>query len=101
MTSQETREGCAPTPPASRNRSTLNPASIDLDAIEADLDAHLSTAQTAKRLGVTPATVSRWMTSGVRGADERVHVLPSVRIGARIYTHRADLAGFLASLNAR
>lgn len=99
MTSTETRGTC---PPAQiPKRHTPNPAAIDADAMAVDLGSCLTTSAVASRFGVTEATIARWRAVGCKGADGRIHVLPSLRVGGRVVTHRADLAIFLASLNSK
>lgn len=96
MTSTETRGPYAPA--QSSKRHTPDPSAIDADAM-VDLGSCLTTSAVASRFGVTEATIARWRAVGCRGADGRIHVLPSIRVGGRFLTHRADLAIFLAALN--
>lgn len=97
MTSTETRGACAPAQIPKRH--TPDPSAIDPDAMAVDLGSCLATSAVASRFGVTEATIARWRAVGCRGADGRNHVLPSIRVGGRVVTHRADLAIFLAALN--
>jgi hypothetical protein len=57
-------------------------------------DARLSLCNVARTLGVSPKSVARWARIGVRGV-----ILPTVRIGGRVYILRADLDEFLAATN--
>jgi excisionase family DNA binding protein len=53
-----------------------------------------SVSQVARRLGVHPSTVARWLADGVVGVR-----LPAKRIGGRYFITEADLAGFLDAIN--
>lgn len=99
MTSTESRGPCAPAQTQPSKRHTPDPSAIDADAMAVDLSSCLTTSAVAKRFGVTGATIARWRAVGCRGADGKVHVLPPLRVGGRVVTHRADLAIFLAALN--
>lgn len=54
--------------------------------------ARLSIIETARRLGVHPSSVWRWILTGARGRK-----LPTILVGARRYVLVAELEAFLAS----
>ena len=62
---------------------------------------HMSIRDVALAARVTTSTVQNWLTVGCPGLDGKRHVLSTVRIGGRRYTHKADFAAFLDALNAR
>lgn len=78
----------------------VSPASIDLDRLGDELAQAMTLAEAAKVVRSTPATLHRWTTAGVPGADGRVHKLAALRIGRRKLVRRSDLEAFLVALNS-
>jgi hypothetical protein len=57
-------------------------------------DARVSLSKAARMLGVSPKSIARWARVGVRGV-----ILPTVRVGGRVFVLNADLDAFLAAIN--
>ena len=60
----------------------------------------LSIAQIARREGVHPATVFRWITDGLRLPEKLVVKLPAQKRGGRLKVLESDLEAFFSQLNA-
>lgn len=57
-------------------------------------DSRLSLSKVARTLDVSPKSIARWARIGVGGV-----ILPTVKIGGRVYVLKADLDEFLAATN--
>lgn len=88
-------------PPVSGGvRRTPDPESLDVANVGEVLKECLSRRQIMDALRTTDTCLHRWQGEGCLGKDGRMHVMPSVKIGHRYYTHRDDLASFVAAINA-
>jgi hypothetical protein len=67
---------------------------ITLRSSEVGPEARVSLCKAARMLGVTPKSIARWARVGVRGV-----ILPTVRVGGRVFVLNADLDAFLAAIN--
>jgi hypothetical protein len=67
---------------------------IALRSSEVGPSARVSLCKAARMLGVSPKSIARWARVGVRGV-----VLPTVRIGGRVFVLNADLDAFIVATN--
>ncbi|MGE3107319.1 MAG: helix-turn-helix domain-containing protein [Phycisphaerales bacterium] len=58
-------------------------------------ESRVSLSKVARMLGFSPKSVARWARVGVRGV-----VLPTFRVGGRVFVLKADLDEFLAATNS-